>query len=152
MYDDNLVADARYLPFRKKTFDAVLLIELIEHLPKVAGVELLDRAEDIGMRVVIVLTPVGFLRQESRDVNVWQIHKSGWLPKEFAERGYHVKGLNGFYALRSKYANIRQHGLLGRVALVLSYITQLLVYFCPGLAFHILCVKRTNTGRSEPDA
>lgn len=35
IYDACVLADIRHLPFKKKTFDAVLCIQVIEHLPKI---------------------------------------------------------------------------------------------------------------------
>jgi len=57
-YYDNLVrCDVRQLPFKPKSFDIAICVEVIEHLDKAGGIELLRQMEQIGSRQVIVMTP-----------------------------------------------------------------------------------------------
>ena len=37
VYNDIILADARHLPFRRKSFDVILAAELVEHLEKKEG-------------------------------------------------------------------------------------------------------------------
>ena len=83
LYHDYVLADVRFLPFRDNCFDTVLLLQVIEHLPRAEGEALLARLERIAS-IIVVGTPVGFLRQPH--------HLSGWDPKDFTDRGYVVTG------------------------------------------------------------
>ena len=57
-YYDNLVrCDVRQLPFKPKSFDIAICVEVIEHLDKAGGIELLRQMEGIASRRVIVMTP-----------------------------------------------------------------------------------------------
>jgi len=38
--DSLILADARFLPFRQQTFDSIICLELIEHLPKIGQIKL----------------------------------------------------------------------------------------------------------------
>jgi 2-polyprenyl-3-methyl-5-hydroxy-6-metoxy-1,4-benzoquinol methylase len=57
-YYDNLVrCDVRQLPFKPKFFDIAICVEVIEHLDKAGGIELLEQMEEIASRRVIVMIP-----------------------------------------------------------------------------------------------
>lgn len=140
IYDSYVLADTRHLPFKNKSTDAVLVFDLIEHLKKKEGESLIESLEEITRRQVIIFTPVGFLPQMSSD-NPHQVHKSGWLPKEFKMRGYHVRGVRGI-AIITRVAHFHWvKSILGMVALVLALLTQPIVYLIPRLAFQMICIK-----------
>jgi ubiquinone/menaquinone biosynthesis C-methylase UbiE len=88
-YYDNLVrCDVRHLPFKPKSFDIAICAELIEHLDKVEGVEILRQMEGIASRQVIIMTPWGYFPMKEREDNPYLSHRSGWLPQELQEMGY----------------------------------------------------------------
>lgn len=78
-----------------ESFDSVFLIDVIEHLEKEDGVQLLKEMERIACRQVLLFTPLGFMPQhyEVGDTDAWglngteyQEHKSGWEPEDFDDR------------------------------------------------------------------
>ena len=73
--------------FQKDSFDCVLASDLIEHLTKKDGLNLLEMMEKIAKKKVIIFTPNGFLSQGEVNNNPWQIHKSGWDVKEMEKKG-----------------------------------------------------------------
>jgi SAM-dependent methyltransferase len=80
--------------FLPRSFDLVLLLDVVEHLDKPDALRLMEMAEEIARVAVIVETPRGFVPQ-NMDIwghggDAWQTHRSGWEPAEFAERGYAV--------------------------------------------------------------
>lgn len=81
--------DKLFLP---KSFDLVLLLDILEHVEKEDGIKLLEMAETIAREAVIVETPKGYVPQ---NIDIWgwgghehQTHRSGWEPEELADRGY----------------------------------------------------------------
>lgn len=147
IHNEYVLCDVRLLPFREKSFDIVLCLDLIEHLEKVDGKKLIEALEKIGRRQIIIYTPVDFLPQGEIDGNILQAHRSGWTPRELMSMGYKARGCDGLYFLRGEYGKIRFSGILGTLALILSYLTQPLVYFIPRFAFEMICVK--NIGRRQ---
>lgn len=92
-HDDYVLADARVLPIKEKSFDIVLCLKVIEHLEKKEGINLIKELEKIACRQVIIGTSVGFMeRQSDRDPNPHQTHRSGWTSAEFRQIGYKVRG------------------------------------------------------------
>lgn len=85
---------------RKKSFDAVIALDVIEHLKKDDGHKLLDNMERAAQKKVILVTPNGFIPQYNRD-NKLQTHLSGWTIEDFTSRGYHVEGIYG-----TKFCNV----------------------------------------------
>jgi ubiquinone/menaquinone biosynthesis C-methylase UbiE len=82
------------LPFRDKEFDVVTAIEVIEHLPRATGLQLLREAERVARRRVIVTTPQVFFERGAFDGNPYQAHRLLW--RDFARLGYRVYGSGSF--------------------------------------------------------
>ncbi|MBN2822697.1 MAG: hypothetical protein JXR33_05835 [Coriobacteriia bacterium] len=73
------------------SIDTVVLLDVIEHLPKDEGRRLLEATVSIARSQVVVFTPLGFMPQgdaEDKDAwglggTDWQVHRSGWTPDDF---------------------------------------------------------------------
>jgi len=125
--------------FSPQTFDAVVALDVIEHLDAPAGLLLLESLELIARKKVIVFTPNGFLAQGVQDENPWQIHRSSWHVRDFDERGYRVLGINGLRCLRTERAAHRLWpSRLGDLA---CRATQLVTIHRPELAFQLLAIR-----------
>jgi len=127
------------MKFSRKSFDGVVAFDLIEHLQKEDGIKLITMMEKIAKKKVVILTPNGFLPQESYEGNVYQIHKSGWVTEEMRERGYRVIGINGWKPLRGEMGKVRFSPK--RPLEWFSRLTQRAVRNRPEKAFALLCVK-----------
>jgi hypothetical protein len=74
-----------------RSVDTIFLLDVVEHLEKTQGLQLLERTKPLVRQQVVVFTPLGFLPQHSLDGKdrwgldggVWQEHQSGWLPEDF---------------------------------------------------------------------
>jgi SAM-dependent methyltransferase len=127
-----------HMLFRPKSFDVVVALDFIEHLPKDQGMAFLDLAERLASERVVIFTPNGFLKQKPYDGNPWQEHISGYSVNEMQARGYRVIGVNGFKPLRGERAKprFRPYSIVKR----LSLLTVPFVEERPRLAFQLLCV------------
>ncbi len=90
--------------FPDKSVDTVIMIDLIEHLTKEDGYALLQEADRITKKQIVVFTPLGYLSNHREGNDAWglngqemQEHKSGWLPEDFGEdwefhicKDYHI--------------------------------------------------------------
>jgi 2-polyprenyl-3-methyl-5-hydroxy-6-metoxy-1,4-benzoquinol methylase len=65
LYDDMGLCDARCISFREGSFDALLTIDLIEHLPEEDGPNLLRQFDKLDISQVTLTTPVGFFADAS---------------------------------------------------------------------------------------
>jgi SAM-dependent methyltransferase len=106
VYDDYVQVDARSLPFQSDSFDAVLCMEVLEHLEREEGLALIAALEQIARRQVIISTPVGAHHQHDYDGNPYQEHKYIWQPGELKRLGYRVighglRGLGGMSGIQS---------------------------------------------------
>lgn len=90
VYEKLVKADVRTLPFKSKSFDSVICLQVIEHLSKKNGYALLKRLENIARYQVIVTTPLGYFDHPDMDHNKLQRHLSGWEDKDFEKYGYKV--------------------------------------------------------------
>lgn len=76
-----------------KSVDTIFVCDVIEHLNKDDGLQMLEHAIRVAREQVVVFTPLGFMPQHYTELgDVWgsvqhselQNHLSGWRPEEFA--------------------------------------------------------------------
>ena len=136
--------------FPDKSFDAVILIEVLEHLPEKQGYEILKKAEKWAKKKVIVSTPNGFLPQKALDGNPFQKHLSGWSIETMKGLGFHCRGLAGFKFLRQE-APVSGAGddFMASIRLrprffwfIVATLSQLVTYPFPADAFELFCIKK----------
>lgn len=141
IHDEYKVGDVLQIDkfFKKKSFDAVVALDLIEHLEKNEGLKLLKKMEGITKRKIIILTPNGFKRQDPLEDNPYQVHKSGWRVGDFRKMDYKIYGMRGLKFIRGEQATIKYKPwiLWG----VISTLSQVLVYKFPNLAYQLFAVK-----------
>lgn len=142
IHDEYKIVDVMQIDkfFKKKSFDAVIALDLTEHLKKKEGLTLLKRMESIGRKKVIVLTPNGFTDQDPAQGNPYQVHQSGWQVEDFARRGYRVYGMRGLKFIRGQWATIKYRPWFFWA--VVSVFSQPFVYFLPQLAYQLFAVKK----------
>jgi SAM-dependent methyltransferase len=140
IYDELILADARYLPFKSRSIDTVLAFDLIEHLNKSEGKSLIKSLENIACRQVIIFTPVGFLPQQCFEGNPYQEHKSGYSPKDF--KRYYIRGIRGIGFITRVGHFYWTKSILGMISLALGLLTQPIAYIIPKIAFQMICIKK----------
>jgi SAM-dependent methyltransferase len=123
IYDSFVIADGRYLPFKNRAIDMVLASEIIEHMPKKDGFRLLEEAERVGRKLILITTPRGYIPQEVHNENDLEVHHSGWSERDFIDRGYRI-----IYAgsVQMMIRKSRLRGLLGAVNAALGFMPQVI--------------------------
>ncbi|MDI6777749.1 MAG: methyltransferase domain-containing protein [Patescibacteria group bacterium] len=143
--------------FPQKRFDAVIMIEVLEHLPEKNGYAMLEKAEKWAKKKVIVSTPNGFLPQNSYDGNPFQKHLSGWSIETMKRRGFRCRGLSGFKWIRQE-APLEGVGddFMASIRLrprffwfIIATLSQLITYFYPKYAFELFCVHPVKSSLRE---
>ncbi len=140
-HQEYFLADARNMAslFAPGQFEACIALDLIEHLTKEEGKQLLHDMEKVASKRVIVFTPSGFLPQHGGTVDL-QEHRSGWEAEEMRALGYRVIGVHGPRFLRGEYHRSRY--LPRAIAGPLSIMGHFLyTRRNPEKASAILCVK-----------
>jgi SAM-dependent methyltransferase len=139
---DVLTADLGELlaPFGGRKFDLVTLYDVIEHLPKSRGFELLERCEMLTSRYIVVETPNGFVEQGPEFSNPYQRHLSGWFPHDFEGLGYRVHGTTGTRYLRG-YAAGPKYPFKGCITLDFMLARFLRADRNPTHAFNLIGIK-----------
>lgn len=83
-------ADVRKLPFGDKSFDAVIALQVLEHLHKDEAWKVLYKMEKIARKQVIVAMPIGEMYHPAVDGNEHQLHHAAFYPKELKKKGYKI--------------------------------------------------------------
>ncbi len=147
LYESCVLADITKIDFRLGQFDAVVCMDVLEHIPKEEGVRLLAKMKIWG-RKVIITTPNGTVPGIPSDGNVHQEHQSGWLAKELEAYEYTVRGVSGWKALRKPDSQLRHlHPFVFWAGL--SLVSDLIVYFIPDKAFHLQATYEKPTRNTE---
>ncbi len=144
-HDKLVFGDVRNLLsyFQPREFDACVALDVIEHLPKPDGLELISAMERIARRRVVIFTPNGFLPQTRVASDDLEEHLSGWEPMEMKQMGYKVTGMLGPKGLRTeRYALTRRPAALWSMFGLVSDIFW--TRSRPEKAAAILCVKSLN--------
>lgn len=146
VYEKLVKSDVMKLPFKSKTFDTVICLQVIEHLPKKDGIELIKRLEDIAKYQVIVTTPLGYFDHPDMDHNKLQRHLSGWEDKDFEEYGYKVMH-QSFNFLFGNQGLVHQNipKLLKGLLFVIDKISTPLIFIFPQLGnYWIVAYKKLS--------
>lgn len=133
-------ADIRKVEFKPKSFDAVLCLEVLEHLTKKEGYELIKKMEKWAKKKIVITTPNGYIWQNGYDNNPLQEHRSGWCVEELQKLEFKVYGMNGWKKLRGYKAKIKYKPSFFWA--IISDITQIIItHHYPKYAFQLFAVK-----------
>lgn len=138
------------LDFPDKCVDAVILIDVLEHLPEVLGYNVLQKAERWARKKVIVSSPNGFIEQSALDSNELQKHLSGWDYARMKSLDFCCRGMAGPKWLRREVeGETMGDDLLVSVRLrprafwfVLSALLQPITFVIPSVAFSLFSIKK----------
>lgn len=139
----DIVQIAKKLIKEEVKFDVVFCSQVIEHIDRKDGEELLSIVDKLARKKVIMGTPRGFMEQPHAFLgdNPHQVHKSGWSEDDFKKRGYKVYGI-GFGPVWSEEGLGRNYSKpVALLASIISYAVSPIVYYFPFLAAGILCFK-----------
>jgi hypothetical protein len=137
------------LDFPPNSFDAVVLIGVIEHMKEEDALQTLHLAERWAKKKVIVTSPNGFLPQKPVDGNALQEHLSGWPVPAMRKLGFRSHGLAGLKFLRQETdSDTMGEDILVTIRLhprplwfVIATLSQIVTYYVPTFAFDIFSVK-----------
>lgn len=143
IHDKYIKEDVTKVEFQPESFDAVLALDVIEHLPKDKSIEMLGKIEKWAKKKIILSVPNGFMPQEAIDSNQMQAHRCAWSVNELRDLGFKVYCFNGLKGLRKK---VLEAGKFKFFWMVLSDITQIYIYFFnkPEWAFNLCAVKELD--------
>lgn len=143
VYERVLYGDIKKLKFNDRSFDIVMSSQVIEHLEKKDGLELIKKMEEVAKKKIIIGTPNGFIPfdpYQTWDENPLQVHKSGWDIGEMRGYGYKVygQGLGFIYkpgGLAYKFPK------MGTLFFLFSYLVSPITYIYPRISAYIIAVK-----------
>ncbi len=92
VYDGLVHGDLRSLPFKSMTFDYIIAVEVLEHLPKANGWKFLNELARCCKHRIVLTTPNGFRPQEVPGAPT-ETHLSGWTVRELRDSGFAVRGI-----------------------------------------------------------
>ncbi len=132
---------------QENSFDFVLALDLIEHLSKAEGYQLLYEMDRISSFTTSLLTPNGFIWQPPSVNNKYNAHISKWNVSELKQLGWSKNnGQIGFKKFYGPYGLTRYKGNFF-VILELIAIFKLFSFFYPKMSFSFFTSKRGKNFR-----
>lgn len=144
----DLVTTVKKLIKEKKKYDLVFCSQVIEHITREDGEELLSLVDKLAKKRIYFGTPNGFMHQPEVFIkgNPHQHHKSGWSLDDFRKYGYKVNGV-GFKPVWSEDGVGRTNNkVLEFIITIIAFAFNPVVYYFPDLAAGILAVKDIKNG------
>lgn len=139
VYNNLVRCDIRNLPLKSNQFDAVLVINVIEHLEK--DDKYIESIEKLARDKIIFTTSKGYSHNPENGV-IYQKHLSGHDIGDFKHRGYIVRGL-GCRVICGKWYKEGKIPFFIRPAFsLLSLLLTLVTYYHPKLADCLICIKQ----------
>lgn len=138
--------------FAENSFDAVIMIEVLEHLPEELGGEILKRASKWARKKVIVSTPNGYFPMNAVDGNEHQRHLSGWSFDTLRKNGFAVRGMSGikffYYKKNTVHSLANEDAVFSNIRFkprqffyLINGLLQAVSYYFPKFAFGLLAIK-----------
>lgn len=139
--------------FKNLEFDAVLLLDVIEHMTTDSTLALLDNAKKWARCKVIISTPNGFVTQIAVDGNELQRHLSGWNTEQLKALGFQVHGMAGLKVLRRDNEHLTMDlNLTASIRFrprsfwfIVAAVSQALTFRLPSSAFSLFAVWERNS-------
>ena len=78
-----------------RSYDCILLSDVIEHIKKDEGIEIIEMLKSRSKRIII-FTPLGFTIQQNMDGNKYNKHLSGWYSPELEKLGFKTKIIQNY--------------------------------------------------------
>jgi len=140
------------IDFPADSFDAVIMIDVLEHMTEEDGLRVLQLAEKWAAKKVIVNSPNGFIPQMALDGNDLQRHLSGWSHERMKGLGFRSRGLAGPKWLRQEVqSDTMGDDLLSSIRwepklfwFSVATLFQPIVYRLPKFAFSLMSVKNVE--------
>lgn len=126
--------------YSPKSFDAVVALDVVEHIEKKEALQLIKKMETIARKKIIIMTPNGFHDQHIYDNNPYQRHRSGWTVDEFTSRHFVVRGLRGFKTIRGEYASIKLKPWL--LWALVAFVSEPLLVMFPNWSYQLFATKK----------
>lgn len=133
--------------FERSSFDAVVALDVIEHLEREDGLRLIEKMKFVAAKRIVINTPNGFIPQHDTH-NPWNCHRSGWTTTDFSQMGFSVVGMYGWKGFRGEWGKLKHRPKLFFGALSeLSHILWTRKH--PESAFSLFCSCSFGGGKSH---
>lgn len=98
VYDKIIIGDIRKIAKDLENYDAIIMTDVIEHMTKEEGFELIKILKEKINKYLLISTPAIFMTQGTVHGNTYENHLSLWECEDFEQAGLKIydNGLPGF--------------------------------------------------------
>lgn len=143
---DLVQGDVRHLPFRNKSIDMAVSLEVLEHFEKCDGEELLDEFDRVSKRLVVMSCPINKWEQKPHSGNPYQEHKHVWTIDELKDVGFqNIRGI-GLRGMSGELWGRLLRSFISPLLYTLILFGTLFSYFIPRIAEGVIAWKEIPQG------
>lgn len=141
-HDQFILGDACFLPFKEKSFDLVLALDLLEHISKKNGKKLLLDLDRVARQRIVLSLPIGWHPSHHLS-NPYDEHVSAWFCDELCNMGYK---LSTFYIRHAggEFFENRLPSILKPLWLAIKVILGIVTNCIPNWAGYMVAYKEVN--------
>lgn len=142
-YNKVIRADLTKIKLDKKSFDVVLLLQVLEHMDKNDALKVLQQSISAAKAAVLISLPNGKCLQEEYEDNKFNIHKSVWRHTDLQKIGFRVygQGFRPIFGTRS-YGAGKKASLWQKILVPLSsFLLFPIIYFVPSTGAQLIAIK-----------
>ena len=159
VYDELVVGDLRFLPFKSQSFDVILFSEVLEHLSKFEGYRSLNCLEKLLKKgsIIVLTLPQGYEPQEELRNNPFERHRSVWQRRELRELGYTVTTtplvvkIGRIRVFLTGYGGGVPKNLKRKLITALLFLISALSVFLPSFSGKIIAYKISKRNQEQVD-
>lgn len=153
IHNEYIPKSIQELDFPENSFDAVIMIEVLEHLNEKDWYEILKKIEKLAKKKIIISTPNWYFPMDAVDNNEYQRHLSWWDVEKLSALwfdSYWVSWAKFFYKKQNSVHSLNQENAIFSnmrfrpqvVFYIVNSFFQIITYFFPRYAFGLFAVKR----------
>lgn len=149
-YKRIIKADITKMKIKEKSFDVILLLQVIEHLEKKAAKDFIKKAIKAAKKCIIISAPNGKCYQEEYDGSIHHRHISTWTPLDLKQLGFRVygQGLKIIYGSES-YGGGQGAKWWQKIAVCWAVILLPIIMIYPRIGAQLIGVKYLNKGNKK---
>lgn len=144
-YNQTIKADLTKINLTKKSYDVILILQVLEHLTTAQAKALLKQADKAAKRCIIITLPNGDCYQEKYDHNKLHVHQSTWTSEDLKTLGFRVYG-QSFKPIFGKYSYGpgKQAKLWQQFAVAFSVLLAPLIFVKPEWGAQLIGIKHVK--------
>ena len=127
----------------RQQVDCVVALHVVEHFEKNDSLKLINQMHNWAIKMIIIETPNGFVKQKGTIENPYQEHLCGYTVNELRQLGFKVTGTTGLKFLRNNHSK-GSYKIKNTMVYIFDRILFKYLHHFPKASFNLFAYKILN--------